>query len=114
MPDEARKGYSSDEITARVSEVLPAALAKAKSDAAELVSANMEHAPQSGPGTAVVIALTLDDGETRIIINVRPDGGCRPVHPRIEGCGNIFDDAFDRVLTAVILRATSSRDPEQT
>jgi hypothetical protein len=105
------KTYSSDQIRARVSEVLAVALTKLKDDAPDLISADLHHAPQSGNGTAIIINVKLATGDSRIIINVPPDGACRPLHPdRIGGCGNIFDETFKRVLAAVIFRATSSRD----
>jgi hypothetical protein len=107
-----RKSYSSDEIRTRVSEVLAVALTKLKGDAPELVSADLHHAPQSGDGTAIIINVKMSTGHSRIIINVPPDGTCRPLHPdRIGGCGNIFDDSFERVLTAVIFRAASAQGP---
>jgi len=109
--DTRRKSYSSEEIRARVSEVLAVALAKLKDEAPDLVSAELHQAPQSGDGTAIIINVKMATGHSRIIINVPPDGACRPLHPdRIGGCGNIFDESFERVLAAVIFRATSSRD----
>jgi hypothetical protein len=103
------RNYSTEQIRARMAEVFPMALTKVRADTPAFVSADLHHAPQSGDGTAIIINVKMANGLSRIIINVPPDGECRPLHPdRIGGCGNIFDNSFERVLTAVILRAISA------
>jgi hypothetical protein len=107
-----RQSHSFDKIRTRVAGMLLLASGKVQADVPELISAELHPLPQRGDPRGLLIRLKMTDGNARIILRVRPHGTWKVIHPvGIDGGCNVFDEGFDGKLAAVILRASSFRDP---